>query len=187
MPRSDNFQIDHHADAVVISCVHWQQQHLLKQPHCAGNKQQTQAHFHSSCFTSGLQETRRAGEHLITTDALQLLHWELHGAVLKVLQQLISTAVPTRASVGLLSPGNTNSNISEKGVLQLLFDQKLLRAVVGAGQPLDGAAAAAGGSAAGAAAAEIAARQRLVTSVEQQLQVMPGVFANCHVVALPNV
>jgi hypothetical protein len=115
---------------------------------------------------SALQETRRAGEHLISADALQLLQWELHGAALAVLQQLSSS------SSGSVADGSSNSAVSEKGVLQLLFDQRLLRDVLGGSKPpgAEGAAAANGVAAAGGAVAA-AARKRLVMDVEQQLQV----------------
>jgi hypothetical protein len=131
-----------------------------------------------------LQETRRAGEHLISTDALQLLQWELHGAALAVLQQLSSS---TNSSSTFSQPGtataadgnNTSDNtVSEKGVLQLLFDQRLLRDVLGSSKlpgadagSVAAAASAANGMAGAGGAAALAARKRLVVDVEQQLQV----------------
>lgn len=121
-------------------------------------------------LSGALQETRRAGEHLITTDALQLLQWELHGAAIAVLQQVTSSTdgdiVSTRAI-----HGTNNTSITEKGVLQMLFDQRLFRDVIGAGKPLGGTAAAASAAGIGDAAGQLATRKRLVASVEQQLQV----------------
>jgi hypothetical protein len=131
-----------------------------------------------------LQETRRAGEHLISADALQLLQWELHGAALAVLQQLSNS---THSSSSFSQPGtagaadgtnSSNNTVSEKGVLQLLFDQRLLRDVLGSSKPpgadagsVAAAASAANGMAGAGGAAALAARKRLVMDVEQQLQV----------------
>jgi hypothetical protein len=131
-----------------------------------------------------LQETRRAGEHLISADALQLLQWELHGAALAVLQQLGSSTNSSSSSFS--QPGaatadsnnSSNNTVSEKGVLQLLFDQRLLRDVLGSSKPpradvgpVAAAASAANGMAGAGGAAALAARKRLVMDVEQQLQV----------------
>lgn len=122
-------------------------------------------------------ETRRAGEHLISADALQLLQWELHGAALAALQQLGSSSNGSQPGATAADGGNSIA-VSEKGVLQLLFDQRLLRDVLGGSKPpaADAAAAAAAGAGAAAStngtagAAGAAARKRLVQDVEQQLQ-----------------
>lgn len=145
-----------------------------------------------------LQEVRRAGEHTATADALQLLLWELHGSLLSTLQQLLyansatSNGNTTAASAaGATSNGSHKKNVlSEKGVLQLLFDQRFMRDVLAGGKPLVAVAAAAdkpgvpgAGSVGGVhmpssngnvhsgASAETAARKQLVSGVEQQLQV----------------
>lgn len=136
------------------------------------------------CRSAVLQETRRAGEHMISTDALQLLQWEVHGAALAALQQLGSSV--TSSSLGghatAAATDGEVGGITEKGVLQLLFDQRLLRDVLGGGKPLgaqaaaDTAAAANGvadGSTASPAAA-LAARKKLVAGLEQRLQVGDG-------------
>lgn len=120
---------------------------------------------HSSILSMP-QETRRAGEHLITTDALQSLQWELHGAALLVLQQVASLANAGTSSVDV--DGNNCNSISEKGVLQLLFDQRLLRSVIGGGKPPGATAAGVGVE---TVEQQVAARKRLVVSVEQLLQV----------------
>jgi hypothetical protein len=132
-----------------------------------------------------LQETRRAGEHLISADALQLLQWELHGAALAALQQLSSSTNSSSsfchagAAVAADSSNSSTNTVSEKGVLQLLFDQRLLRDVLGSSKPpgaatagaATAAASAANGMAGAGSAAALAARKRLVMDVEQQLQV----------------
>lgn len=103
-------------------------------------------------------------------DALQLLQWELHGATLNILQQL---AVSAATAVG--TPNGEKTSVSEKGVLQLLFDQRLLRDVLGAGRPL-GATAGVTIAEVGATgvAAALSARKQLVTTVERLLQVGPA-------------
>lgn len=63
-----------------------------------------------------MQEVRRAGDYTISTDALQLFAWELQGAIIRSLNMLLDA---TAADFG--------AAISEKGVLQLLFDQRLIR------------------------------------------------------------
>lgn len=130
-----------------------------------------------------LQEVRRAGEHTAPADALKLLLWELHGALLAVIQQLLlnSSANPTsnssRARPGSAGPRSSPRVLTEKGVLQLLFDQRFMRDVLGGGRPLAAVTAAGGGHLAaangngGGAEGDLAARKRLVSSLEQQLQV----------------
>lgn len=126
-----------------------------------------------------LQEVRRAGDHTTPGDALQLLLWHLHGALLTALQRLlqISSSSASNGNIrpGSAGPGSRPRALSEKGVLQLLFDQRFMRDVLGGGKPLGAvsAAAAAAGTANGSASAEAeaAARKRLVSGLEQQLQV----------------
>jgi len=138
-----------------------------------------------------LQEVRRAGEHTATADALLLLLWELHGALLTSLQQLLHTSSSSNGNVGLkvggvAAAGPAHRVLSEKGVLQLLFDQRFVRDVLGGGKPLgagvSGAAAAGSGVqgvsangnlGGGGADTAVAARKQLVAGVEQQLQVSP--------------
>ena len=154
-----------------------------------------------SCVVS--QEVRRAGEHTATVDALQLLLWELHGGLLAALQQLMH-ATSTTSNGNMMPAGgpggigsrhqhaNSSSSsraLSEKGVLQLLFDQRFLRDVLTGGKPLAVVSGGVGGSSGVHAAtangnggssssgsgvsaeAAVAARKQLVTAVEQQLQV----------------
>jgi hypothetical protein len=133
------------------------------------------------------QEAERAGGHAITTSALQLLAWELQAAVLTTL-----AALPL--------PGSTESTngqtLTDKGVLQLLFDQRLVADVLLGGRPLEGVdgsssssssgalgvpgqlmgAPGAGGAAAGGGVdpqvgALLAGRRKQVVALEQQLQV----------------
>lgn len=128
-----------------------------------------------------LQEVRRAGDHTTPGDALQLLLWHLHGALLAALQLLLQiSSSSSSASNGNIRPGSAGPGsrpraLSEKGVLQLLFDQRFMQDVLGGGKPLGAvpAAAAAAGTANGSASAEAeaAARKRLVSGLEQQLQV----------------
>jgi hypothetical protein len=107
---------------------------------------------------------------------LQLLQWELHGAALAALQQLSSTNSSSSQPGSAAADSSSSSAVSEKGVLQLLFDQRLLRDVLGGSRPPAADAAAATGAAANgtAGAGSAAARKRLVQDVEQQLQVGGG-------------
>jgi hypothetical protein len=144
------------------------------------------------CLTP--QDVRRAGEHTVPPDALKLLLWELHGALLAVLQQLLHTSNSiTATSSNSMRPGSAGPRsgpraLTEKGVLQLLFDQRFMRDVLGGGRPLEAVTVAAGGSggAAGHAAAangdaggDLAARKRSVSNLEQQLQVSSFMLC-CH-------
>lgn len=74
---------------------------------------------HCACVFS-----RHAGGHVVGTPALELLEWELSGAALAALQAALApdTAVGAR--------------LSEKGLLQLLFDVRFLRDVLSGGRPL---------------------------------------------------
>jgi hypothetical protein len=153
------------------------------------------------CLTP--QEVRRAGEHTVPPDALKLLLWELHGALLAVLQQLLltsasSTTAPSSNVTSSIRPGSAGPRsgpraLTEKGVLQLLFDQRFMRDVLGGGRPLEAVTAAAGGSggaaghvaaANGDAGGDLAARKRLVSTLEQQLQVRR--LRKCFQVLLPS-
>jgi hypothetical protein len=157
------------------------------------------------CSMPCLQEVRRAGEHTIPADALQLLIWELHGALLAALQQLVQRSADSSSVVGVSSSGSRPGSaaagarpkpLSEQGILQLLFDQRVLRDVLGGGKPLSAvspltaqgpggsssahaAAALAAAHAAGDAGAELAGRRRLASGLEQQLQVWRGVKVSC--------
>lgn len=133
-----------------------------------------------------MQEVRRAGEHTTPADALQLLLWELHGSLLATLQQLLQTSSSqsystSNGNVTGPAAGHAGSHrvLTEKGVLQLLFDQRFMRDVLGGGKPLSAvsagsstqSAAAANGGGAAAAATDVAGRKKLVSGIEQQLQV----------------
>jgi hypothetical protein len=147
-----------------------------------------------------LQETRRAGEQLISLDALQLLEWELHGAAVCALQKMCST--PTSAAAGG-EMSEAPCTVSEKGVLQLLFDQRLLADVLAGGRPVAvsagadtslgaasglppgsgsgltvaGGAGGLGSSLVQDVAGALASRKSQLTSLEQQLQVRRAFLA----------
>jgi hypothetical protein len=130
---------------------------------------------------------RRAGDHTTPSDALQLLLWHLHGALLAALQHLLQASSSNSSSTngniwpGSAGPGSRARSLSEKGVLQLLFDQRSMRDVLGGGRPLaavsavvassGGGAAANGGVSSSSGDADVAARKRLVSGLEQHLQV----------------
>jgi hypothetical protein len=128
---------------------------------------------------------RRAGDHTTPSDALQLLLWHLHGALLAALQQLLQTSSSNSTNgdiwPGSSGPGSRARSLSEKGVLQLLFDQRFMSDVLAGGRPLAAVPAGGGSSGVGASAngsvssssgdADVAARKRLVSGLEQQLQV----------------
>jgi hypothetical protein len=135
----------------------------------------------------GPQETVRAGDHAIATDALQLLQWELQAALAGALAAAEAGgdggAEPTAAGAEQAGPA------SEKGVLQLLFDQRFARDVLAGAHPADGHGGG-GAPAAGvpafrgsgptapppsAAAGALAQRKQQLTALEQQLQVSEGV------------
>lgn len=133
----------------------------------------------------------------------QVLEWELLGSLLSVLNTLLGSSAPagglggvSPTSVGLGTgtltslPGQTlEGRLSEKGVLQLLLDVRLLRDVLAGGRPLGsrvGAASALppagpGSAAQGAAVlldptdpavlAALNERRRQGAQLEQQLQV----------------
>jgi len=105
---------------------------------------------------SACQELRRAGDHAICTEALQIFEWELAGAAFKAVASVLQTSSPVTnkggaglhnassfslaaKSNGALSPLPESSGLklSEKGVLQLLLDVRLLRDVLAGGRPLD--------------------------------------------------
>lgn len=146
--------------------------------------------YQTVCLLLFLQEVRRAGEHTTPGDALQLLLWHLHGALLTALQQLLQASSNSNSSSnGNVRPSSAGSGpqprtLSEKGVLQLLFDQRFIRDVLGGGRPLAAVSAAAAHSAVAgsngqvatangsvSSDADVAARKRLVSGLEQQLQV----------------
>lgn len=64
-------------------------------------------------------------------------------------------------------------SISDQGVLQLLFDQRLIRDALAGGRPLEAAhgGSGSGGSGSGATATTQAERRKRVAVLEQQLQV----------------
>ncbi|KAG2431082.1 hypothetical protein HXX76_009615 [Chlamydomonas incerta] len=96
-------------------------------------------------------ELRRAGDHKIAPEALQAFEWELSRALISAYAQLLSPGLGALSTKG----------ITEKGVLQLLFDVRFIRDVLVGGRPVSatrpGGAGGAGASAASVAAAAAAA------------------------------
>ncbi|KXZ49014.1 hypothetical protein GPECTOR_23g103 [Gonium pectorale] len=89
-------------------------------------------------------EVRRAGDHKIAPEALQVFEWELSRAITSTYMQLLAPG-----------PGGLQARgLSEKGVLQLLFDVRLVRDVLLGGRPVGSA----GPSAAGAGTGQSAVR-----------------------------
>lgn len=99
-----------------------------------------------SFLAAACQEVRRAGDHAASSEALQLLAWELGGAALRELAAALGTAT-AGASMTTTGPP-LGARLSEKGVLQLLLDVRLIRETLAGGRPLGAAAAAAGPGAA---------------------------------------
>ncbi|GFR44388.1 hypothetical protein Agub_g5608 [Astrephomene gubernaculifera] len=91
-------------------------------------------------LSAACAEVRRAGDYKIAPEALQAFEWELSRSVTAVYSQL-------------LQPGTGQLHVrglSEKGILQLLFDVRFVRDVLLGGRPVG--AAGAGATAGGAAA-----------------------------------
>ncbi|KAG1666478.1 hypothetical protein FOA52_004860 [Chlamydomonas sp. UWO 241] len=125
-------------------------------------------------------EAVRAGDHTATPDALAVLAWEAGGAALSALSALLADTTEAGAATTATRPA-----LSEKGVLQLLLDARVVRDVTAGGRPLSlrsgaagaAAAAAAGGATAAAVAgddpavtAAVAARRRECARLEGELQ-----------------
>jgi hypothetical protein len=91
------------------------------------------------------QEVRRAGDHTAALEALQALEWEVAGAVAGTYRALLNP------ENGPLAQSVVRGGCSERGVLQLLLDVRLVRDTLAGGRPLT--VIARGGSAGGAAGA----------------------------------
>ena len=77
-----------------------------------------------------------AGGHVPGTPTLELLEWELGGAALSALGlALEQPALPMPSGDSPSSAGPLGARLSERGVLQLLFDIGLLRAATAGGRP----------------------------------------------------
>ena len=83
--------------------------------------------LYALCYTWRYLHAVLAGGHVIGAPALALLEWQLLGSVIKGLGQ------------GLGPGGSLDAGLSEKGTLQLLFDVRFLREVLGGGRPLSAA------------------------------------------------
>ncbi|KAL0025084.1 hypothetical protein WJX79_007064 [Trebouxia sp. C0005] len=70
------------------------------------------------------RELARAGGHTTGAVAVQLLQWELGNAVLQALSEVLQ------------SSSSLSSSLSEKGLLQLLFDVRFLSDALAGGKPL---------------------------------------------------
>ncbi|KAK9806237.1 hypothetical protein WJX72_006789 [[Myrmecia] bisecta] len=111
---------------------------------------------------SACREVQRAGGHQVGVAAVEALEWELGGAALQAVRTLLKTG-----SV-------LDRKVSEKGVLQLLFDLRFLQDALAGGRP-----SPSGGSAAPAARggrpnkgqnAEVGERRRSFADMESGLQ-----------------
>ncbi|KAL0023565.1 hypothetical protein WJX77_002562 [Trebouxia sp. C0004] len=73
------------------------------------------------------RELARAGSHTTGAAAVQLLQWELGNAVLQALSEVLQ------------SSSSLSSSLSEKGLLQLLFDVRFLSDALAGGKPMNDA------------------------------------------------
>ncbi|KAL3140348.1 hypothetical protein ABBQ38_004612 [Trebouxia sp. C0009 RCD-2024] len=71
------------------------------------------------------REVARAGGHTTGAVAVQLLEWELGNAVLEAFSEVLQ------------SSGSLSGKVSEKGLLQLLFDVRFLSDALAGGRPLN--------------------------------------------------
>jgi hypothetical protein len=156
-----------------------------------------------SALMAACWEAERAGGAAAAGDALQLLQWELQGALLEAVAARLGAGdggggggggawgVNGEGPVARRQAGA--EPVSEKGVLQLLFDLRVIRDVLAGAFPADGTAAPRGGGSGDAAparsrslggsgvpevasvgpvaAAALAERRRRLLGLEQQLQV----------------
>ena len=89
-------------------------------------------------------EADRAGGHLLEGEALALLKWRLGAALLSALRAGLGDADgdasgdASGAGVGGGSGGQLGGRLSEKGVLQLLFDVRFLTDLLAGGRPVGG-------------------------------------------------
>lgn len=70
------------------------------------------------------REVKRAGDHTIGADALQIFEWELQVACVQCLMEVLTPP-----------GGQLSARVSEKGVLQLLLDLRFTRDVLAGGRP----------------------------------------------------
>ncbi|PRW61105.1 conserved oligomeric Golgi complex subunit 1 [Chlorella sorokiniana] len=126
------------------------------------------------------QEADRAGGHLLEDEALLLLKWQLGGAVLAALHAELATGeaggvdstagqaaadadTTSLAGSGAREQQRLGDHLSEKGVLQLLFDVRFLLDLLAGGRPPSNAADAKAGAPA------VAARRREGAQLESSL------------------
>ncbi|EFN52303.1 hypothetical protein CHLNCDRAFT_139073 [Chlorella variabilis] len=120
------------------------------------------------------QEVDRAGGHLLEEEPLQLFKWRLCGSLLAALSAALGEAEANGDGGGLgtvetAAVGSGHSavlagKVSEKGVLQLLFDVRFLLDLLSGGRPISTSASDAAGS-----AAAVAGRRREAMQLEAQL------------------
>lgn len=77
------------------------------------------------------QEADRAGGHLLEEEPLLLLKWRLGAALLAALGAALAPA-----GIGSTGGGQLGASLSEKGVLQLLFDVRFLTDLLAGGRPV---------------------------------------------------
>lgn len=80
--------------------------------------------FVLSCLSRACQEARRAGDHNIGLEALQVYEWELGGALIAAVKALLQPGAPLSVQ------------LSDRGVLQLLMDVRFIRDVLAGGRPM---------------------------------------------------
>lgn len=120
------------------------------------------------------READRAGGHVAPQPALELLMWHLDGSCLAVFHKAAGHCSngSNSGGGGGGDVGRVRSKLTERGVLQLLFDCAVARRVLRGGQPAGGfdAPSSAPSRASPAVAAQIADRQQQWAEVEEVLQ-----------------
>ncbi|PSC70573.1 conserved oligomeric Golgi complex subunit 1 [Micractinium conductrix] len=105
------------------------------------------------------QEIDRAGGHLLEEEPLLLLKWRLGGSLLAALTAALAEAGEAAGDGGVLA-----GKLSEKGVLQVLFDARFLLDLLSGGRPVSAGAADAASS-----AAAVTSRRHEAAALEARL------------------
>mmetsp|Transcript_16154 Transcript_16154/g.45001 ORF Transcript_16154/g.45001 Transcript_16154/m.45001 type:complete len:1129 (-) Transcript_16154:189-3575(-) len=117
-----------------------------------------------SFLLNACRELQRAGGHMISSSALQLFEWELSGAMVAALGAVLEES----------SGPSPKKAVSEKGVLQLLFDVRYLRDVLSGARPAPPASSAAAAAGPGmvdpAVISAMSERKRAMVELESKLQ-----------------
>ncbi|GBF88246.1 conserved oligomeric golgi complex subunit 1-like [Raphidocelis subcapitata] len=139
-----------------------------------------------SALMAACWETTRAGDHTAPTEALQLLAWELEAelsaAVARVAgeeqQQAEAEAGGAEAQPSQQQQQQQQQRagagaVTEKGILQLLFDLRFARDVLAGAHPADGGGGGGGAedaAASAAAATAVAQRRRQLSDLQRRLE-----------------